>query len=221
MPRADQDRARSSVPDSWLPTPTQHITDQNVTNKRRILFAPLRNPAWKYRGQLKTERTKETNCVAPTRVFRFRSNCKRHVSNDLRRGENREQKQKSKIPERQMVFDTDSSKLADQIWPAGNGNRNRDSAGQGKSCRTTSSRPGGRSTLAVALVADGCATAARRAESSTRFRPCRLDPESWSLPQGAQTTCRLRLKLVAFEKTSRFCKDDGARPQPVGKETQG
>ena len=94
-----------------------HTTDQNVTDERRILFAPLRNPAWKHRGLSPIERTEETNCVAPTRVFRIRSNCKRHGSNDLRRGQNREQKQKSKIPERQTNFDTRSSIPDDQKTP--------------------------------------------------------------------------------------------------------
>jgi hypothetical protein len=110
-----------------------HITDQTGTDERRILFAPLRTPAWKNRGQLKTERTEETICVAPNAFSRKATNCKRTAGNNLRQQENREQKQNSKIPERQANFDSDSSAIADRNWPAGSGDRNRDSAGHAKS----------------------------------------------------------------------------------------
>jgi hypothetical protein len=174
-----------------------HITDQNVTNIRRILIAPLRSPAWKYRGQLKTDRTEESNSVAPTRVFRIRSNCKRLASNDLRRRKNAEQNRKSKIPERQTNFDTGSSKLDDHNWPAERGYRNRNSAGHWKSCRTTSSRTGGRRTLAVALVAYGRATAAHGARVF-----CVPDSLGGEKPVAFGPACRLREKPRGFTKAT-------------------
>jgi hypothetical protein len=98
-----------------------------VTDERRILFVPLPTAACKNRGQLETDRTEETNCVAPNAFSRKATNCKRLASNTLRQQENREQKQKSKIPERETNSDKHRSKMKYQngnqlstlnrVWP--------------------------------------------------------------------------------------------------------
>jgi hypothetical protein len=89
-------------------------TDQNRSKDTGILFPAVRVILGESSVIQHPPRSKRMNSVASARVFEKATNCKSRLPNHLRSRQRSEQKQKSKIPERQTHFDPRRSKLDDQ-----------------------------------------------------------------------------------------------------------